>query len=351
MDDEDKHLMEMFCQKNDSISKDGYRDSLWYYRCPKIDMDVESLFQKKHLNTIFKDYLSIQKILIDTKLKQFLSRWCDSNDVDYLYSKLVRRRNVCALFPCKSPRKRPLYAYKEFGDKNWYDPIMNKLNSIDTESRETIKRFCIIYNSICNLLLGVFDSYQQSEDEYGFDSYVVNKHKQAQTEKKENSDSDSYNNMDLAHLCEMYILEHIPHTLAKAKETEMTSKEDVKDYFFHDKSSLNQFSQLITYCVQDIKLNSNLEECLDVYKINKSEKCQWDYGLVFYIINRLAFVVFHDLLCKDNEKQKQDENNKVMFPDCILFFQFLYNFGIYTHCYPWNDKNETRVFSIREYCY
>ena len=58
---------------------------------------------------MYSDFLCINNKLIDGKLKDFLYKYCNDNsnnsnnnsDVDFVYKKIIRKRNICSLLPFK----------------------------------------------------------------------------------------------------------------------------------------------------------------------------------------------------------------------------------------------------------
>ena len=53
------------------------------------------------------------------------------------------------------------------------------------------------------------------------------------------------------------------------------------------------------------------------------------FSLKYFIINRMAFVVFHDLfICTT-------KGSAPLFPTLKELFQILWNWSVYCACYPW----------------
>ena len=76
-------------------------------------------------------------------------------------------------------------------------------------------------------------------------------------------------------------------------------------------------------------------------------------GLTAFIVNRMSVVIFNDLVHFDINKDNQECN--IHFPKLIPMCQFLYNFAIYCHCYPFDRVNESfylsQYFDLRHQIY
>ena len=122
--------------------------------------------------------------------------------------------------------------------------------------------------------------------------------------------------------------------MEKQAENKKNAIKLVKKSLFGDEQGLKQFKKLVEYCLQDI----------DVSKIYQSHRKN---GLVFYVINRLTFVIFHDLMnMKDSNKEKE-----IMFPKMETLFKFLHNFCIYVHCCPssLDQSKNSQKFHIEQF--
>ena len=309
---QDKYkTMFLFCENNHFVSE--YRN---YYHCLPLQSFQQLGKDCSKGKIIYNDFVCIQTELIDTKLKDLLLKYSNSqsdtngqnahiHDVDCLYSKVKKRRNMCALLPFKTSIAQ------------WYDISYNEyikmIEKFNINKNQNLTKFCIIYNGIANMFL----NYKNK----GFDLYV---HSIA------NGNSNTLSG--LSDMVESYIVQ------------------EISKIGLFDSIQILNFEQLCKYCVQDIKLNKNAMsygECINAYTINTSEKSDWDYGFVFFIINRLSFVIFHDLMCHENPNEKSD----VMFPHLLPFYEFFYNFCVFVHCYP-HCNVQTRkdeIFYMKEY--
>ena len=85
-------------------------------------------------------------------------------------------------------------------------------------------------------------------------------------------------------------------------------------------NNLNQFLKLIEYCIQDVE-SSKTNKWKNIYNVMAGEnggRRKYYYGIPFYIINRLSFILFSSLM-------KYSKNKKLSFP---------YNWFVFIHCYP-----------------
>ena len=84
----------------------------------------------------------------------------------------------------------------------------------------------------------------------------------------------------------------------------------------------------------------------DIYNFNANEGCEYDFGIVFYIINRLSFVVFNDLMC-----YKFNMNNSLLYPSLQYLFKFLYNFSVYIQVLQVKILNMINYFILKNMIY
>ena len=331
-----QQLKNEFCE-----NYDGFPGFFYYYRIeslPSLSIDIYQL--------MYGDFLSINNQLIDFKLKNFLLKHSinGEDDVDFIYSKFIRRRNICALLPFKHC------------EKDWnihgldYIELINRFNK---NKNKKLKLFCIIYNCISSVFITGDNS------KYGgFDKYIH----YFDYNQPSNESNDIKPN--LSSLCQWYILIEMIKTGIFGNDNRLTSPEDhyygkdvydssvvsfiVANVFDNDLSS---FKQLTEYCVQDIKENNDIDHLKNIYGLNDNYGRGY-YGISFYILNRLSYVIFHDLLCIDMKKNDDNLNDLLLFPSLIKFYKFLYNFAIYCHCYPHfgaEGKKVYELFYMKEY--
>ena len=262
---------------------------------------------------IYDDFSSINSKLIDGELKNLLLKQSNnSNDVDLIYSKIIRRRNICSLFPFK----HFIPSWDKYGEN-----YMSLINQCNKNNNDKVKMFCILYNCMVSTIV-TGDVY----DCGGLDRYI------------HNYESKNENGNDLVNLCKWYILLEMAKTGVFGIDKELIQPgkycydEDVQnskvisliiEYVFEN--DLKSFERLIEYCIQDIGYSDNIETLKNVYDRN-NKRSEGHYGIAFYILNRLTYVIFHDLV----------EKNAMLFPKLQKFYQFFVNFSIYCHCYPHN---------------
>ena len=288
--------------------------------------EIESLSSiETNCGLIFDDFLSINTELIDGELKNLLLKHSSNKeDIDFLYDKIISRRNICSLFPFKHHS----YDWHKYGSD--YISLIDRLNA---NKNDKIKMFCILHNCMVNVVAIGDDDWRYG----GLDRYIG--------EQVVKSDE-----RDLNSLCEWYILVEMAKTGIFGKDTKLDNcygKEVysssvvsciISNIFDNDLSS---FKKLLKCCVQDIKFKNDIKKLRDIYANNNNKQGDFDYGIQFYVLNRLTYYVYHDLLL--NISMKND--NVLLFPKLKNFFAFLYNFAVYCHCHlhlgaDKNDKAE-----------
>ena len=110
----------------------------------------------------------------------------------------------------------------------------------------------------------------------------------------------------------------------------------ISNIFDNDLTSLKE---LLKYCVQDIKYKNNISKLRDIYDKNNNDKqgkqVDFCYGIQFYVLNRLTYYVYHDLVRISMKKN----DSLLLFPTLKKLFSFFYNFAVYCHCYLHFLKN------------
>ena len=331
----ENELEEQFCENFDGFGDLNYYSVSSLSSLSSIENDYKSMCQ---------DFLSINNQLIDTKLKNLLLENSKSeDDIDYLYDKFIKRRSICALLPFKHCE----FPYNKYGLD--YIELINKFNE---NNNKKLKMFCILYNCIVSMFITGDNS-----DRGGFDKYI-------------NAYNSDGNDIDLSSLCQWYILIEMSKCgiFGKGGSDDITSNNKDEVYFGKDvfessiissiitnilNNDLTAFGKLADYCVQDIKSNKNIDELKDIYKLNDDSDSGY-YGISFYILNRLTYVIFHDLLCINinDMNYNMDTSDLLLFPSLTRLFKFFYNFSVYCHCYPhsasYNNKT-SQLFYIKEY--
>ena len=310
---EDQHhendgLKQQFYQSFDGFEGDG----LQYYKINSLNSVIENDYE-----FIYQDFLSINNKLIDGELKDLLLKHSNKNDVDFIYDKhIIRRRNICSLFPFKHWCK----AWDKYGSD--YISLINELNG---NKNDKLKMFCLLYNCMASIFVtsnadGDRFSNGNGLDKYGLDYIGITG----------NSD------VDLCGLCERYILISMlktgifgdEHTIVPGHESEFDVYSSsivsfiISNVFDNDLTSLKK---LLKYCIQDIKYNNDIKKLKDAYTLNHKKEL---YGILFFVLNRFTYYIYCDLLCISSNNDCQ-----LLFPKLKNFAKFLYNFAVYCHCY------------------
>ena len=370
-DNNNKELLSQFCDKFNYFDSDWSSSARLEYSIDSISMSLNEIINHDSYKIIWNDYLSIQNKLIDGKLKEILlkSVKCsnsNSNDekkekqekgkeeeeeeeaVKYLYSKLVRTRNACGLLPIKSAVERFDNNHEE------YISMIERFSDTSNSNKNIgLRKFCIIHNGLVNLFI-VQEQKHLDRNAVGFDAFVA--------KNVEETSNDECKDWGLAEFCQLYLLNCmvLSGVFGDYKQGDRTPFELIKNKIFN--GSFDSLSKLMEYCVQDITENKNVEKCLSIYKINKptgTEKKN-TFGFAFYILNRLSFVLFHDLYVYNYDKGSNGNNNnknndmRMIYPSLIKFYQFMYNFCVYFHYYPnhackYEYTNKYHLFYVQDY--
>ena len=326
----------------------------------------------KHLVNIWHDYLAINCNFIHKELKNSLLVLTNKNiqDVEYLYKKWFFCRNMCAYLPIKYHQHEGLDNWKEYIEMTEY--FENK------DKNHPLSLFCMIYSGIANMM---FKWDQNTEaGEHGLDGYLYHYYHSNKNKKRVLKE-----NKSIADICLDYFLDHIIQTgifgyfvsdfiftdvkgdekTQELKKRDLAMKKMFKILFNNDKSDL---LKLMQYCVQDIKCDVD-QDVVDRYDANTtntenikrvSGEPETNLGIVFYVINRLSFVVFHDLTIWKLQKENKSSSSLSMFyPKFVKLYQFLYNFCVWNQCYPQmkekSGKHEAlhieRYYTLRDTVY
>ena len=324
-------LEELFCKDFDGFYKSDRRYKVESLSLSSIVNDYQLMYQ---------DFLSINDRLIDGELKDLLLKHSNNRaDVDFVYNKSIRRRNICCLFPFKSCN----YKWDDYGED--YISLINQFNA---NKNDKLKLFCMLYNGIAGIII------TGDTGDSGLDQYIW----------KYNNYNETSTTYSLSSLCEWYILVEMMKTGIFGNDKKLSKRKTYhydKDVYSSSvvtsiisnifDNDLTSFKKLVEYCVEDIKYNNDIKKLKDIYKLN-DEMDESDgkgyYGVSFYVLNRLSYVLYHDLLCIDMKK-----DNELLFPKLQKFYAFLYHFGVYCHCYIHfrvRDPKETpkKEYSIKK---
>ena len=270
------------------------------------------------------------------------NKYCEQ-DLNYLYQNIKHERNICSLFPTTHEYRHPIGYY------HW----VSMINIFDEHENDTLKMFCMIFNGVANIFLNKwyrrdYRTLIKISGGYGFDAFVYHN-----------------SGLTLRELLKEYIINHIAHTglfdtqknrffssFSYYSDNEITTEEIKQFQVSNDEILLSikkslfsndkEFSEFVEYCIKDIK-SDKTNKFKSIRKIiaNDCDECDYRCGISYFIINRLSYLLFIELM-------KYERNNKntkeLLFPSLIKFYKFMYNLSIYIHCYRGDD-----VFLIREY--
>ena len=308
---------------------------------------------------VLSDYLSINKKLIYGELRDVLSMYSKTNkyckqDLNYLYKNIKHKRNICSLFTDTH----------KYGSSDYESMI----NLFDEHKNDTLKMFCMIFNGIANIFLHKYyiRDYKtlikipEKSRGCGFDALICH---------------DS--GLTLRELLKEYIINHIAQTglFDTQKNTFFSSfcgkrfsyyvkemrDEEIKKFQLSNEAILlsikkslfsndKEFSELVEYCIKDIK-SGETKEFKSIYEIvakdcrKKNDKRDYRYGISCFIINRLSHLLFVELIKYERNNKNEKE---LKFPSLIKFYKFIYNIAIYFHCYSYYEGMD-EVYFIGEY--
>ena len=368
-----QNLAISFCCSSDGCSdwvKKDQKDGKFYIiETIPFENILNSKDSQIKLDLIWNDFVAIQCNLIQTKLKEMLMTNHDQSGVvsgargeydsegavQYLFEHFYKfRRNMCGILPIHHPR------YEIMGSKKLYPTMVNHFSNYSTSSSvdgaasagavSSILQFIVIFNGMSNLFL---KWYQKKKNHgFGFDGYFFDT---TLDDLMIGLDLDfdlvdetvPLNKDRLIELCIEYILNEISQTsifgrfivklddaTEEQKQQEILKREKANKFMkqvLFDNNETKYLTQLFKYCTQDI-------DDVGAYSDNKYS------GISFYIINRLSYVILHDLLYNI-----QTEKKLLLFPNLTKFFMFLYNFSIYFHLNPVKYGKQQETFYISQY--
>ena len=350
-------VFEQFCAANP-----GWQDRIFgkhHYYCKKLELSSfnSSDFKKDKIKyeSIWKDFISIRTNLIETELDSlFIKLGCNGKDIKYFKSFFNYKRNQCALLPTNGDFYYHLFSNNFEKYKQVFDYFSSKNRKNKRNGLHPILRYFLIWNGVFMLVNSTLS---------GFDGIIHKVYSVIDSRNKKKKTNDKldvgliekyFAPFIVTKFCQTNIFGNYVNSFDLAriedKETkgEITkkNKETVgncqKVIFNND---LEDLKRLFKYSIQDV---GNI----DSYTSDKN--C----GLSNFIINRIAFVAFHDLSVKvnnsigndSNKNGTSEEQEERLFPNLQAMFEFIYNFGIYCHCYP-NTEGEQSFYISQYYDY
>ena len=385
-----------FCGKRQGVSSNKY------YERKEVGHDsFKHLISADGMNTIWRDFAVFRHTFIENELKHFLIKLSlsinkdknsnkrnetgavngDDMDIDHFYSYFDYYRNGCGILPTN---------YYFFSNLSKYKPLTSCLiNTSKNRLDYQWKKFenlspLLIYFLIFNCIFILFHSTNNCYP-FGFDNFIFEKTKIEEQEKEKEKEKEEtaqdkkdkkkerkkhreLNCDELCQLCGDYLLNQMTQTgifgdyvnegafhsarEQTAKEAEMKKRDECielckKLVFGNDISILND---LCKYCIQDIT-------DINAYINNGGE--YGDSGLSCFIIHRLAFFIFNQLINMENDDSNIDSNvfnqqdKNEQSRALQRFYKFFWNFSIYFHCMPhdwWDQAQKTsEPFYLSQY--
>ena len=251
--------------------------------------------ESKYLN-VWCDFVWIRYNLLFGDLNDlFLNKLkCKQKNIDAFYSYAKFQRNKPILFPTHGGYMYNFEHYKEMTNKFANTPFVTYL---------------IIYNCIFNIYYNKLYDVKTKESYYGFEGLFSDLGEDFGCS---NDFIGALIDYTLNKFCQTNVFGK--YTRTKTGEYDLQTSEDEKKCILEENeralvnckavlfnNDLSQFSQFVRKSIKDIK---NVKS----YKINENE--HWidpnsggrDYGFCNLIVNRMSFIVFHDLLvfCNNN---------------------------------------------------
>ena len=318
---------------------------------------------------LWKDFVQVRIDLFENDLKSFMLNdlKCKAEDVDYLYQFFKFSRKSIGVLAFDSHN----YGLQNNSFDN-YKQMVDRFENNKSYNSEYILNYLLIWSCIYNLMFFTSDDHHA----VGFDRELVVTHDFF------NGDGNgSGSNDKLIDLCCDYLInqfarsgifgdyvtlrsqlniDNIQEWDEKTATNRNKTQTKCKNVLFDNerKDIVEEFQKLIEYSMKDISIENI--KCWQVNinndhppTLNSTQKFYLDYdcGLSFVIVNRLAYAVYHDLCLmekKENQEQEQKQKKKkMMFPKLEKLYKFLYNFSLYFHCYPHNSNNE--IYFINQY--
>ena len=356
-----KRIGDLFCQSNRG----------WWPHKQVYSSGVTSrndISDNGRYKIMFDGFYSIQTKLIETQLKETLIKYnklCnDTNkynindtikDVNYLYSKMNCWRKACAFLPTK--HQHPHFEgewptnTKEISCKGAKDYV-EMIEYFDLKNNNVLKTYCLLSGSLYNIWFK--EQHYNGSEALGFGWVLYLNQK--------NTDK------SLLDLSRMFLLNQLAYSCIFGKDSFISNDDDLrnidnnkrenellkqdkhqktmKKVLFND--DLTKLDKLLEYCLQDIPDQKNWVKNYEMVPYNPYQKknIHWHTGITFYIMNRMLFAMFHDLMCY---KHSNGDNGSPLFPQLKEFFMFMYNFCVYIHCYPTDGVRDNELFLVKQY--
>lgn len=247
-----------FARHNDGYHK--YPKS--YYNCSELDSNNFEI--KWNLSHLWNDFVNIKQKLFENDLMKLLisTPECDNNDITFLFNNIEFKRNECGLLPTKYDIFSKFKLYKRF--VLYFNDV--KKHELNTELHPILKYF-YIWNGI----FAIFSKLDNVSDTYGIDGILSGNN-------SNNNDIKSFEK----DCCDHFLTQIANSVVFNMNDSNTSKINKCKNVFFNNEISV--LEELIKYCMQDVS-------SLRAYKENRID-CN---GIKYFIVNRMAFVIFNDL--------------------------------------------------------
>ena len=332
-----KRIADLFCQSNKG----------WWPQTMVFSSEVtprEAIGSNGKYKIMFDGFYSIQTKLIETQLKETLIKYSNLDngnningtieDVNYLYSKMTRWRKACAFLPSK-------HEHGHF-ENEWpkhprgAQEYVEMIEYFDQRNNNVLKMYCILSCSLFNIWFKEQSSGGSDALGFGWILYL------------NQNDKDK----SLLDLSRVYLLNQLAYSSIFGEDSFTSNTDDLNTIQDNNKrkneelkgkkhsktmkkvlfnNDLTKLDKLLKYCLHDIPDQKNWAINYEMIEFNSHQRknSEWDTGITFYIMNRMLFGIFNDLMC-----YKHNDDNNVLFPQLKEFFMFMYNFSVYIHCHP-----------------
>ena len=351
-----------------------------------IDNNIRSRY-----DLLWNDFVSIQVNLIDGKLRQLFEKTLNVSKIkiNEFYNKYFHRfRTCCLMLPFNGHDHDNTLICKIIGNKDEWFEMTNKFNNTteieknNNTNEMNIYKYIVIWNGIFNMLNRYNCNLKGCG--LGFEIYrQLFQNKDSKNDSKKDDDNDNNNNEEkekekekdgdfgtkLYQLCCNYICDELSQTnmfgnYVNFHEYDQPSNKVKQDILANNKNACNlckkmlfdnnfdELNRLIQYCLKNI---SDINSYNNIKVINQYEAT----GIVGFIVNEMAYVIFHDLtmnfLNNNNNNNNNNNTNDLLFPKLLKMSKFIYNFSCYNYCYPFADNKESfyicQYFDLRNTVY
>ena len=369
-----------FCQQNGETFNFKYNNGMVLYKADllsfndnsgekkqsdidkeKKDNDKNSIVNfKNEYSSLWNDFVNIRINLIENELKYLFLNILNVNksDLDYFYSHFKYYRNQCVLLPTNTGYRAPFHnnfqRYKEIVNYFWNNNNNNNNNS-NTNRNSTnnynivkfndinpILIYFYIWNTIFTIMNKPYGKDQKKgykpgniDFRYGFDNKIT----------KNDLENNSVTSNKILALLKDWLLNEFSQTNVFGQfhdgyennetngPTEKETIEEIEVKREENKKSFNKcllslfnndltsFEKLLEYVIKDLDLTNinNYKQYINYDKYE--EKYVNGTGISNFIVNRLSYVIFHDLVI--SQSLTNNSGSYVTMSLIILFFVLL----------------------------